>query len=64
MKELETYLKLHEGSRWNYEQSAFVLAHVAEIERTYRAIIEHEQGVRLRLRESRDQALAKVEAAQ
>ena len=46
MKELEKYLKLHEGARWNYENSAYVLAHVEQIERTYRAML--------------DEALAKV----
>lgn len=67
MKELEKYLALHEGSRWTWEDSQYVLAHytqieraviahVAEVERTYRAMIEHEQGVRLRLRKSLDDA--------
>lgn len=46
---LPEYLKIHEGSRWNYENSAYVLAHVEQIERTYRAML--------------DEALAKVEAA-
>jgi len=46
---LPEYLQLHEGMPWKHEDSAYVLAHVAEIERTYRAMIE--------------QSLEKVEAA-
>lgn len=43
------YLKIHEGSRWTWEDSQYVLAHIAEVEKTYRAMIE--------------QALGKIEAA-